>query len=100
MQSIEGCHHDRHTIWFFIGASFNRGRFKLAKKSASSDFDMAEAVRECFEANPKVTSAEAIEAITAKYPKVKINKAAIRWLFTRSGRSSESVAESVEGELP
>nr|UXE45609.1 hypothetical protein Hi04_10k_c5016_00018 [uncultured bacterium] len=47
---------------------------KMAKKRASSDFNMAEAIRECFEANPKVTSAEAIEAITAKYPKVKINK--------------------------
>lgn len=46
----------------------------MAKKSASSDFNMAEAIREIFAANPTATSAEAIEAITAKYKKVKVNK--------------------------
>lgn len=46
----------------------------MAKKAASIDFNMAEAIRECLTENPKAGSREVAEAIQAKYPSAKINK--------------------------
>lgn len=41
---------------------------------AKVEFNMSAAIRDALTENPNVTSAEVIQAIQAKYPKVKINK--------------------------
>jgi hypothetical protein len=68
----------------------------MAKKRTSSDFNMAEAIRECFEANPIITSAEAIEAIQTKYKKVKINKNSFSVAFY-TGRKKLGLGSSRRG---
>ena len=46
----------------------------MARKSASAEFNMAEAIRDVLTENPKLSSQEASDAIMAKHPTAKINK--------------------------
>lgn len=46
----------------------------MAKKSANSDFNMSEAIRDILGSDPKLGSKEVAEAIMQKYPSAKINK--------------------------
>jgi len=46
----------------------------MAKKSAATEFNMSQAIRELLTENPKLSSTEVADAITAKYPGATINK--------------------------
>ena len=46
----------------------------MAKKAASSDFNMSEVIRELLIENPNLTSQGMTDAVMAKYPGAKINK--------------------------
>ena len=53
----------------------------MPKKSAAVEFNMSEAIRELLTENPKLTSQEVTEAITAKYPGATINKGSFSVAF-------------------
>lgn len=56
----------------------------MAKKKSSDGINMAEEIRTVLQENPKFSGREVIEALTAKHPGLKINKASAGVAFSNA----------------
>jgi hypothetical protein len=69
----------------------------MAKKSAATEFNMSEMIRELLTENPNLSSQQAADAIIAKYPSAKINKNSFSVAFY-TGRKKLGISSPGRGK--